>query len=101
MCLAFAESLVDGSWGSHRFVCFSSDMTFLYHLTNRPKDLLCVEACTSATRFCLRINALSSRTNEKFMSPCPNPEQSKPTTSQSLVARKQFIFLNHFSVTYK
>lgn len=101
MYLAFAESLVDGLWSSHRFVCFSSDTTFVYHLTNRPKDLLCVEACTSVTRFCLRINALSSQANGKFMSPCPNPEQSKPMTSQGLVARNQFVFLNHSCVTYK
>lgn len=69
-------------------------MTFLYHPINNPKDLLCVEARTSVIRFCLRINALSSQANGKFMSPCPNPEQSKPTASQGLAARKQFVFLN-------
>lgn len=53
------------------------------------------------TRFCRRINALSSQAGEKFMSPCPNPEQLKPMTSQDLVRRKQFVFLNHPDVTYE
>lgn len=76
MCVAFAESLVDGLWGSHWFVCFYSDVTLLYHLTNRFDDLFCVETWAFVTRFCLRINVLPPQVNGKFVPSCPNPEWS-------------------------